>query len=90
MPHHWTRADTDRGVNTHTTLKVEEPHCFRDVPERIAVAEGEGDLSLDYWRKSHAAHYSPHLEEWGIVDLEGATVVTEHFTLVFRREPPHG
>jgi hypothetical protein len=25
MPHHWLRAPTDRGVNTQTTLKVEEP-----------------------------------------------------------------
>jgi uncharacterized protein YhfF len=67
-----------------------ETHAFRDVPERIAVAEGEGDLSLDYWRHSHAAHYCPHLEEWGIVDIEEATVVTEHFTIVFRQDPPHG
>jgi extradiol dioxygenase family protein len=46
------------------------------------------DLSLDYWRHLHAAHYSPHLEEWGIADIEEATVITEHFTIVFRQ--PHG
>lgn len=60
-----------------------EKHAFMDVPEYVAVAEGEGDLSLDYWRRVHAAHYAPDLHEWGLVSIEQATIVTEFFTLVY-------
>lgn len=57
---------------------------FKDVPEEIAIAEGEGDLSLEYWRRVHAKHYGPHLTAWGIASIDEATVITEFFELVFR------
>lgn len=65
------------------TLEV-ETHAFLKVPERIAVAEGEGDLTLEYWRRAHAAHFAPHLREWGLGAVEDATVVTEFFEIVHR------
>jgi len=47
MPHHWTRADTDRGVNTHTTLKVEEPHYSETGDPFIRIQNvGGGTLDL--------------------------------------------
>ncbi|MCP2329398.1 uncharacterized protein YhfF [Hamadaea flava] len=58
-------------------------HKFYDVPPEVAVAEGEGDLSLDYWRRVHQAIYEPHLAEWGLASIADATVVTEYYTLVF-------
>lgn len=64
-----------------------EIHRFLDVPERIALAEGEGDLSLSSWRSAHAAHFVPHLPKWGLAKIEDATVVTEFFTLVYS-DPP--
>lgn len=64
------------------TVKI-EMHRFQDVPVEIAVAEGEGDLSLAHWRRVHAASYTPHLEAWGVDDLDEATVVTEFFDVVF-------
>lgn len=60
-----------------------EAHAFRDVPARIAHAEGEGDRTIATWRRLHAEFYAPHLEEWSVEDLEQATVVTEFFALVF-------
>ena len=59
-------------------------HAFRDVPEEIAIAEGEGDLSLAYWRQVHREFYAPYLECLGIDDLEQALVVTELFEVVYR------
>lgn len=58
-------------------------HKFNDVLAEIAVAEGEGDLSLEYWRKVHAEIYLPFLSGWGIAKIEDATVVTEYFKLVY-------
>lgn len=59
-------------------------HPFRDVPEEIAIAEGEGDLSLAYWRQAHRWFYAPYLECLGIDDLEQALVLTELFDVVYR------
>ena len=59
-------------------------HKFKDVPVEIAIAEGEGDLSLEYWRRVHTEIYSPHLASWGISDINEATVVTEFFKMVYR------
>lgn len=57
---------------------------FKDVPVEIAIAEGEGDLSLPYWRRVHSEIYSPYLTEWGVPDLQEATIITEFFTIVYR------
>lgn len=84
---HWIALDS-RG-NPRCILRTTrvETHRFLDVPERIAVAEGEGDLSLDYWRSGHARFFAPHLKDWGLSRLEDATVVTEFFELVYRADP---
>lgn len=65
-------------------------HKFKDVPAEVAVAEGEGDLTLEYWRRVHAALYLPHLPEWGVAHIDEATVVTEFFRLVYKSEKNRG
>ena len=57
---------------------------FLDVPVEIAIAEGEGDLSLEHWRKVHADIYEPSLETWGLQSINDATVITEFFRIVFK------
>lgn len=59
-------------------------HKFKDIPLEIAHAEGEGDLSLNYWRQVHTELYSPFLAQWGIKNIEEATVITEFFQIVFK------
>lgn len=54
---------------------------FKDVPEEIAIAEGEDDLSLKSWRDIHEKFFSPNLEKWGVKDINEATVITEFFKL---------
>ncbi|MGM0422913.1 MAG: ASCH domain-containing protein [Pseudomonadota bacterium] len=65
------------------TTKIEF-HQFSQVPETIAIAEGEGDLSMDYWRKAHITFFTPFLKDWGITDLDTETVVTEFYEMVFK------
>lgn len=59
-------------------------HKFNEVPVAIAAAEGEGDLSLEYWRKVHTGLYAPFLDAWGLKRIEDATVITEFFNVVYR------
>ncbi len=58
---------------------------FKHVTKEIAIAEGEGDLSLEYWRRVHKDFYSPFLKSWGLTDIEDATVITEFFKIVYKR-----
>ncbi len=57
---------------------------FRDIPAEIVLAEAEGDLSVEYWKRTHAELYQPHLQKWGVRDIDEATVITEYFTIVYR------
>ncbi|PWH07401.1 hypothetical protein DEO23_01810 [Brachybacterium endophyticum] len=80
---HWVALGASGEPRSILRTESVETHAFRDVPERIAHAEGEGDRTLATWRRLHAEFYAPHLEAWGVEDLEQATVVTEFFALVF-------
>ncbi len=55
---------------------------FRDVPESIARDEGEGDLSLAYWRRVHSELWTPYLERWGLKSMDDATIITEWFRIL--------
>lgn len=67
-------------------LKTEKvmTNKFKDVPAQIAIAEGEGDLSLEHWRCVHTEIYSPFLAKWGVTEIGQATVITEFFKIVYQ------
>ena len=50
-----------------------------------ARLEGEGDKSLEYWRKVHWAYYTRELAEFGKRPLESMIVVFERFEKMFER-----
>lgn len=58
-------------------------HKYKDVPLEIAIAEGEGDLTLEYWTNTHSELYLPLIKQLGIADLNDATVITEFFSIVY-------
>lgn len=57
--------------------------AFSDVDESFAAAEGEGDLSLRYWREGHWFFFTQELEAWGRDPEPDMPVVCERFELVF-------
>lgn len=67
------------------TVRV-EMNLFKNISSEIAKAEGEGDLSVDYWKSVHEKFFTPYLEQWGISDLDNEEVVTEFFELVYKAE----
>lgn len=76
----------DSKGNPVCILKTERvvTNKFRDVPASVAEAEGEGDLSLAYWKQVHEELYSPFLSDWGVTNIEDATVITEFFQIVHK------
>ncbi|MBX2994978.1 MAG: ASCH domain-containing protein [Bdellovibrionaceae bacterium] len=84
--HLWIVLDKDKKPKCILKTVAVEVHKFKDVPERIAKAEGEGDLSLDYWRRAHQEFFKPHLKRLKIENLDEAEVVTEFFERVHKAE----
>lgn len=56
---------------------------FREIGEVHAWREGEGDRSLDHWRRVHEAFFSECMEKEGLTFNEDTDVVCEEFTKVF-------
>jgi hypothetical protein len=57
--------------------------AFDDVDEAFARDEGEGDLSLEYWRRGHWAFFSRELEALGRTPQPDMPAVCEHFEVVY-------
>jgi len=59
---------------------------FKDVTEAFAQAEGEGDKSLNFWRKVHQEYYSREMEKAGEYFNENMLISCEYFKTVFKAE----
>lgn len=57
---------------------------FSDITEEHAYKEGEGDRSLEYWRKVHEAFFGDEMAEAGLDFDEEMKVVCEEFEVVYR------
>lgn len=57
---------------------------YKDVTEEFAATEGEGDKSLEYWRRAHWSYFSREMKEIGKEPTEDMLVVCEKFEVVFK------
>jgi len=81
---HWIVLNKERQPKCIVkTIRVEK-NKFKNVTAEIAKAEGEGDLTLDYWRKAHIEFFTPFLENWGIENLDEEEVITEFYKVVYK------
>jgi uncharacterized protein YhfF len=67
----------------HTTAVEVVP--FDAVTPEFAATEGEGDGSLEYWRKAHWAFFTSELQGTGREPRPDMPVVCERFEVVFGR-----
>ena len=57
--------------------------AYRDITAEQAYKEGEGDRSLDYWRRVHEAFFRKEMEAAGLTFSEDMGVVCEEFEVVY-------
>ena|SRR4028118_1376194 len=57
---------------------------FREVGDAFAKAEGEGDLSLDYWKDAHWRFFSRTLPKIGREANSDMPLVCERFRVVYK------
>lgn len=87
---YWIVLDSNKAPRVLLKTVRVERCVFKDIPESVAIAEGEGDLSLEYWRRVHIEFFTPFLQGWGVKDLEEEIVITEYFEVVhFKKEDCH-
>jgi len=57
---------------------------FNEVSEEFARREGEGDKSLEYWRREHIDFFTKELESEKLDFSEDMLVVCEEFELIYK------
>ena len=58
---------------------------YFSVREEHARLEGEGDKSLEHWKKTHWDYYSRELKEFGAEPKESMIVVFEEFEMLYKK-----
>lgn len=57
---------------------------YNEMDADFACAEGEGDLSLNYWREAHKNYFSRVLRKIGKEFSEDMPLVCERFRLIYK------
>lgn len=80
---------TDWAGNAVAVIRTASVEIRRlgDVDEDFARAEGEGDLTLDWWRTAHQAYYESVLAGSGYIVDANLEIVCERFERVFPTSP---
>ena len=60
---------------------------FERVSAEFAAAEGEGDGSLEYWRRAHWAYFGRECERIGRKPCHTMPVACERFHVIYRASP---
>lgn len=58
---------------------------FLEVDAEFAADEGEGDLSLEYWRRVHQDYFTREAAQYGFNFDEHSSICCERFELLFPR-----
>ena len=59
---------------------------FKEVPASFALREGEGDKSLEYWKKVHRHFFSEECKDMSKTFDEDMLVICEEFEVVYTLE----
>ena len=64
------------------TVKVEIVK-FKNISPEYAFIEGEGDRSLEYWKKVHWEYYTKEMKEHGEFPTQEMEIVCEYFEKIW-------
>ncbi|MBG6233510.1 uncharacterized protein YhfF [Pedobacter sp. CAN_A7] len=57
---------------------------YNEITTEFVRIEGEGDKSLEYWKKVHLAYYTREMEPYGENFTEDMIIICEHFKTIYR------
>lgn len=79
---YWVIVDSESQPRYLIRITDVDVRPFNQVEQSFAEREGEGDSSLDYWRKVHQEYFELQCAEWGIPWSEDYPTVCEGFELL--------
>lgn len=56
---------------------------FKDITPKYAYTEGEGDKTLEYWKKTHWEYYTNEMKEFNESPSEDMEIVCEYFETIW-------
>jgi uncharacterized protein YhfF len=81
--HLWIELDGEGNPVCITETTEVTIRKYNEVDADFARAEGEGDLSLDYWREAHRRYFSRTLQKIGKEFSEDMPLVCERFRVIY-------
>ena len=70
------------GMSWNDMYELEDK--FSEIEEECAAKEGEGDQTLEGWKKVHRKEFEAKCEEYGIEFSEDTLILCEEFEVVFQ------
>lgn len=64
------------------TIKI-APTPYNKITSEFAEIEGEGDKSLEYWKKVHEAYYQREMNPYGENFDENMMIICEYFQTIY-------
>lgn len=80
----WVELDGDGNPVCITETTEVTIRKYNEVDADFARAEGEGNLSLSYWREAHRNYFSRVLRKMGREFSEDIPLVCERFQLIYK------
>ena len=80
----WIELDGDGNPACITETVDVTIRKYNEVDADFARAEGEGDLSLEYWREAHKDYFSRTLPKIGKEFSEEISLVCERFRVIYK------
>lgn len=78
----WLVTDTDGEPACLIRITDVQAWPFLEVPLSFTQREGEGDNSLEYWRRVHEEYFVLQCDRWGVAWRDDHLVCCEGFDLV--------
>ena len=77
---------TDWFGNPKAVVEVKKVEIlrFEEITSEHAYIEGEGDKSLDYWRRVHWEYYTREMKQWNEQPTEQMLIVYEQFDRIWK------
>jgi uncharacterized protein YhfF len=57
---------------------------YNEITAEFAEIEGEGDKSLEYWKKVHKAYFTREMEPYGEKFTENMIIICEQFKVIYK------
>ena len=77
---------TDWDGNAKAIIETTEVSLtpYNEITAEFAKIEGEGDKSLEYWKKVHKSYFTREMDRYGEKFTENMIIICEEFKMIYK------